>query len=47
MIKVYDEIVNGKRVTKYKMTEEEKAKAEERKAKLEEMRNRLRERPNA
>ena len=39
MVKIYDEIVNGKRVTKYKMTEEEIVKAKEMKAKLDEMRN--------
>ena len=45
MIKIYDEIVNGKRVTKYKMTEDEIAKAKEMKAKLDEMRNKTIEKP--
>ena len=41
MIKIFDEIVDGKRVVKYKMTEEEIAKAKEMKAKREEMRRKL------
>ena len=41
MIKIFDEIVDGKRVVKYKMTEEEIAKAREMKAKREEMKKKL------
>jgi hypothetical protein len=41
MIKIFDEIIDGKRVIKYKMTEEEIAKAEEMKAKREEMRRKM------
>lgn len=41
MIKIFDEIVDGKRVVKYKMTEEEIAKAKEMKAKREEVRRKL------
>jgi hypothetical protein len=39
MIKIFDEIIDGKRVIKYKMTEEEIAKAEEMRRKMEEMKN--------
>ena len=38
MIKIFDEIIDGKRVTKYKMTEKEIAKAEEMRKKRDEMR---------
>jgi hypothetical protein len=41
MIKIFDEIVDGKMVVKYKMTEEEIAKVEEMKAKREEMKKKL------
>ena len=41
MIKIFDEIVDGKRVVKYKMTEEEIAKAKEMRSKREEMKKKL------
>jgi len=47
MIKIFDEIVDGKRVIKYKMTEEEIAKAKEMRAKREEMKNRPKGKPKA
>ena len=41
MIKIFDEIVDGKRVIKYKMMEEEIAKAKEMREKREEMKKKL------
>ena len=43
MIKVFDEMVDGKRVVKYRMTDEDKEKAREMRERLEELRNKKRE----